>query len=753
MDLPNLLNKFKSNPEPPRQFLAIEIGLDAVKTAVWQSTGAHTEIVSIGSVQTWNSEDSIDDLVAAIDTSLSDAQDANEKEPNQVIFGLPEAWANGDGIADDKKKILKSICQQLDIKAIGFVVTTEAMVHHLREVEGGPPSAILIQIASTEIVTSLVYLGTVEATQVIGRSTSIATDVEEGMARIPHTGHLPSRMIVITNQDDPEPIKQELISYDWQKKLEFLHFPTVESFPKEWSIKAVAVAGGAEVIQSIGLDKIEPPAQPLYQTVTVEESKVETAPPTNDTFGFTPVNMDPIIAPTEEVTEINNETVSEPISEVEANVEPVSAVELETPPTAKPENKLLLGFGHHVKSIISRPALPKLKVAPFSSGSRNWIIPMVVTILVIISLAAAGYCYYTIPQMTAGIYVGLNPYQQQLTFTVDPSVTEANPASLIVTGKKLTIDKSGSKTISTTGSKLVGDRAKGRVMIYNRTMAAKTLPAGTVIKSGTAKYTLDGSVTIASASSKENSDYSVTTEPSKTEVAISAADIGETYNIAKDSEFSIANYANDSFFGVATTVISGGTSRKVAAVAKEDIESVKKTLIQELQTEIDQSSNQDNDPTVRQVSIGTPKITAEEYSAKAGEESNSLTVTLTMTQTIYQYNVSEVSLIAQQVAQNALPSNVNMQPNSTQVNIISSSITEDDKAIINAQIILQYIPKIETDPYKQQLTNISLSQVNAKLAQVPNFVRVVVDKKGLVFNRTPINPAKISIKIVPTSKE
>ena len=57
MDLPNLLNKFKSSQEEVRQFLAIEIANYSVKTAVWQVVGSKTEVVSVGSIQVWESEE------------------------------------------------------------------------------------------------------------------------------------------------------------------------------------------------------------------------------------------------------------------------------------------------------------------------------------------------------------------------------------------------------------------------------------------------------------------------------------------------------------------------------------------------------------------------------------------------------------------------------------------------------------------------------------------------------------------------
>ena len=91
MDLPNLLSKLKSSPPPTKQFVAVEISPFAVKSAIWQVKGDQTEVVSLGSIQSWD-QPSEADLVSALDLSLADAYAGTGDEPNEVIFGLPETW-------------------------------------------------------------------------------------------------------------------------------------------------------------------------------------------------------------------------------------------------------------------------------------------------------------------------------------------------------------------------------------------------------------------------------------------------------------------------------------------------------------------------------------------------------------------------------------------------------------------------------------------------------------------------------------
>ena len=184
MNLPNILAKFTTKEKTQEQFLAIEIGTETVTTAVWQVVDGQTQIVKLGATEEWKTEkDSIDSLLTAIDASLEKALADAEPEPNKVIFGLQESWVAGETITKDYAKILKRISEKLEFEPIGFVVTSEAIVHLLKQQEGTPPTAILILVTESEIQVTLVNVGKILGSQTVSRSEDIGADVEEGLAR------------------------------------------------------------------------------------------------------------------------------------------------------------------------------------------------------------------------------------------------------------------------------------------------------------------------------------------------------------------------------------------------------------------------------------------------------------------------------------------------------------------------------------------------------------------------------------------
>lgn len=784
MELPNLLNKLKSTAQETKKFIAIEIGASTVKTAIWQSTGSHTEVISTGSIQSWEGEEDTD-LITAIDTSLADAQGSMEKEPDQVIFGLPKSWVDDQGIVSAKKTTLNNVRKKLALKPIGFVVTIEAIAHHLRDVEGGPPSAIIVQLAAKEIAISVIYLGKLEGTQHIERSTSIASDVEEGLLRIPHSGNLPSRIIVMADNDDIEPIKQELISHEWQKKVSFLHFPKVESLSKEWSIKAVAIAGGGEVVESLGFANIEssskevapaakrepipeenqPPIKQSLQDDNPPESEpnVEPIPPSqssaeikpkhegSNSLGFKPVNFDASQSVVEEINQavLNSET---DFAQENDNLESASVEE---------EKPLL---------IASHPSLPQKQVTPpknpisnrfkaifanlkgiIKKPSKKWFIPSIIIIIIIILGGGGAYAYYTIPSAIVEVYVNTSPYTQEINFTLDPSLEESDLTANLIAAKKLSITETGTKTIPTTGTRLIGDRAKGKIALYNRTSAPKSFQAGSVIKTDTLRFTLDTAVTVASASTKENADFSTTTEPSKIEVAVTASDIGEQYNVAKDTQFAIENFSKDSFFAVALDTFRGGSAKKVAAVAAADIQSVQAELIKELQQKISQSESTEEGLGQQQLTISEPTLSQEEYSALQGEEASELSLSATISQDIYQYSGSDVSILAETAAAISLSETQQVKPEQTSISIVGQPVPDETtgQIAVKATVTLQHYEKIDSQLVAQALKGVSLNQLDSALNGKVSGLNSVNLKEGkyLIFNTLPMTAKQISVRI------
>src|SRR5258708_6038540 len=144
--------------------------------------------------------------------------------------------------------------------------------------------------------------------------------------------------------------------------------------------------------------------------------------------------------------------------------------------------------------------------------------------------------------MKAQIDLELNTkvVSKDVALTLDPNVPQSDPQKLVLKAETVTKDETGQKNTNTTGTKLIGDKAKGKVTIFNLTSNAKTFSAGTAVTNGTLKFILDQTVTVASAStSQDSSTNAIVTNPSTVDASVTAAQIRPDSNLAKGSDFTI----------------------------------------------------------------------------------------------------------------------------------------------------------------------------------------------------------------------
>lgn len=125
-----------------------------------------------------------------------------------------------------------------------------------------------------------------------------------------------------------------------------------------------------------------------------------------------------------------------------------------------------------------------------------------------------------------------------------------------------------------TGKKDVGEKAQGQVIFKNcESMSAQTVPAGTAITSNGKTFTTQSAVSVPAGSGGFGGCSSPGTSGA---VGVTAQDIGEQYNVANGTTFSVAGHSSSSgsvyFNAVASTDMSGGSKKQVKVVSDDDIQ-------------------------------------------------------------------------------------------------------------------------------------------------------------------------------------
>ncbi len=180
----------------------------------------------------------------------------------------------------------------------------------------------------------------------------------------------------------------------------------------------------------------------------------------------------------------------------------------------------------------------------------------------------------------------------------------------------------GDKTKSTTGTRTVGEKAKGEVTLY-RVGSQISLAAGTKLAGpNNLEFSIDEGMTVASGSAST---------PGTTNAFITALDIGAQYNLAGGTTFSVGNYSLSDIEAKSEQAFSGGSSREISAVADED----QKVLEEELEEELTNKAQEEllgklsEDKFFIDESL-TSTPSSKTFSDKVGDEASTLKLSLSL---------------------------------------------------------------------------------------------------------------------------
>lgn len=766
MAFDSILAKLKTPESSPREtFFAVEVNSETVKSAVWVVENKETQVLKVGTLEEWKESDE-KSLVKAVDASISSVAEGIVPEPKGILFGLPEDWVDKEMILSDRKELLRQVCQKLDLKPLGFVVTLEALVQYFKAQQGTPLNAILIRVSESDLLVSLVLTGKISQNEIVGKTDDLVADVNEGLARF-STENFPPRMILYNGNTDFEEAKQQLLSYEWQKELPFLHFPKIESLSHETTIRAVAVAGGSEVAKALGIE-------------VVETHKSEAEPETEAKAEKVAASKERAVEPEEEESDAKEQDQAEVVGvsdEVVSDKETETVlgstlgfvkgrdILLEPPRTSKPEEvpeakEIETDKGSHIEfkprvpgeteegEIESHPNLTGLRPrSVFSSlkstfgsifsflrdkvvsglsnlpGNRATGVLILVGVVFLVFLFGGLAFYWYVPKAEVVISVAPKILEKELTIQVDTRASSVGSDKSVIPGSLLEIERSGNLSAPTTGKKLVGDKATGTVSILNKTDASKTFESGTVLVGPKQlRFELAEEVKVASKSSEKVGDGEKITYGKATAKAVSA-DIGPDYNVNAGTEFTFKDYGTSLYSAKSESGLSGGTSREIKAISEEDQKKLLEKLTDNLKGEAKNQLQSQGGEGRQVLEQGMEaKVVKKEFSKKVGDEADSLSLDLTLRLTALSFSQNDFNTLLLQALANSLPGEFQLKT--------EDIATQIDKATVSGQVATielvakaNLLPKYDLAALQDNLVGKYPPLVQSYLATLPNFVK------------------------------
>lgn len=753
--------------------LSLVIGDKKVKSGIWTVTPEGSKNLSFGSVENWGGE-SGEELIVTADSSIASAvsklPQIEGNQPTKVILGLPEHWVEGNAIQKEKLKILENVCKKLLLKPMGFVVTSEAIAHFLKKNEGGLPSAILLSVGEVDVVVSLIANGKFLGSKVVGRSDNLALDLEEGLLRFDYQGVLPNRILLVNDKDlgDIEEIKQTLVAYPWigpeSKKLNFLQLPKVEEAEEDLEIKAVVLAGSGELgitketkvpqPEEVIKPQVQEISEPVQQSSEPElgsEPVLQSEELIEENFGFI---KEADILETDNIKkteEVKAETPAPPF---------VSQTTLEKQPeeqSIKLEKKRFSFsfFGKIIRAIKviiprKRRLTPEVNIIQSPHSSLKIFRPLLLTLLILLSLSAiSAFLFFQFAKAEIKVFVRPLVLEKEFDFTVSSKIQTVDPGKMEIPAQEVRTDVSGQKSAQVTGRKTVGDKAKGAAVVYNGTDKTKTLTKGVVLKGpGGLKFVLSTEAIVPAKTTDFNATPPVDKWGEK-EISVEAVEIGSQYNIAANSTLSLESQpaSGSSFLVKNTAAFSGGTSREIQVVSKEDRDKLQKSLLDELsakaKSEIEGKISSGNlVPESQQLKTKTDK-----YNHEVQDETSNLSLDTKATFFALFFKNEDFQVLVGKVLADEIPAEYQKTPQEKEV---SFEVKDKTKGIFKAKIKAKFVPQIETVNLPTALKGKNISRSEDYLRQIKSLQGFEIQIKPNFFSklkRLPFQEKNITVKM------
>ncbi len=707
----NLKDFLATRDKPPELYWSLVMETGWIQAGIWYIGETSAEVVSVSPPTAWETEE---ELVGAADAALSSSVQKlpeDYTEPSKTVFGVPAAWVKGGEILEEYLAKIKTLCGDLSLTPVGFVVLPEAIAHLYKSLEGSPLNAVIVGLGRDALEVSVFKLGNLVGNSSVARSVSLIEDVTEGLSRFEGASPLPSRIIVFDGKGgELEEAKETLMQESWDKseKVKFLHTPKVEIFPSDRKVIAVSLAGANEIGHVSKVEEKEGPAGEVAEEIAAEEVSVspDIENVTEPAEDVTPEKLGFVIG--EDVSVTENASVSDTPF---APAPPVN-IPASSPVTPK------ISYFQKTKNLFHNFS-KRIPIKYNSQGHINRTKPLIGTGIALALILIAGFAaWWFLPKATVTVFVSPKQFSQETNISFS-TVGKSDVATGIIPGTLITDNVNGDKTKATTGTKLIGNKAKGAIVIGNTTSNIITLAAGTLItSSGGLNFTLDNSASISAAL---DSFHNATTNAN-----VTAADIGAQYNLAKDEVFKIGNFARTNVSAQSTADFTGGSSQEISAVSATDQTNLETDLKNELlQKAVDDLSAKISSGQVFVNDAAKIDVTTETFDHKVGDQADNIKLTLALTVSGIGADNAKLLEYSKAVLKDKVPGGYVLRDSQISYKFTFVKIA-GDLYNYNVQISANFLPIENTDAIIAQIKGKTTDVAQSYLNSIPGFTRAEV---------------------------
>lgn len=332
------------------------------------------------------------------------------------------------------------------------------------------------------------------------------------------------------------------------------------------------------------------------------------------------------------------------------------------------------------------------------------------------------------PKALAKIILYSDPWTRSITVKVKLN-TETNQDGSILRGNAVETTMQSNGEADTTGEKLIGEKAKGDVVIYNKSSDEITLKKGTELlyeeSDKSYKFVLDGEVEIP-ASHQQSSDPGSPIIPGEKATQVTAQDIGSGYNIDKDKSLEISKYKKSVLEAKSKDDFEGGKADKVKIVNETDRTNLSKKLLEQNTSGIEIAlKSKLTSPNKLIPGAHTISVTKESFSHKVGDEAEKITLEQVVTISGLSYSDTDLNTLINKVIDKMAPEGYSLSKKDWSVKVeplgnSTSSVLSSTEADMQITIKTSVIPNVDKEEIRKSISGKSLKEAEKILGSIKN---------------------------------
>ncbi len=405
-------------------------------------------------------------------------------------------------------------------------------------------------------------------------------------------------------------------------------------------------------------------------------------------------------------------------------------------------------------------AMPKMRltlpVIKLKKGKIFLVLIIVAGLLGVVGVVTYRYVS-RLPQAHVKIVVNSQPLTRSFEIKVI-SGHDTSADEKILKGTTLEAGLDDEVIVETTGEKIVGEKAKGEITIYNKTTEEKKFKKGTDIiyrdkDDDKFVYELRDDITVGP--SVDDPGPPPGEIWGSADVEVEAKEIGKDYNIDKGEDLEVEDQDDSDFVAKVNKDIDGGKEETIKIVAQEDMDKAIQTLQENSKEKalkaLDQKITGDQKLISGSENVAVVKET---FSHKLGDETEELKLSQTFSAKCLTYVSGDLNTLVDTLTESFVPEGFELSDKERAVNVevlgnTETTLLNDSEADLQVTLKTFVVTDISEDSIKQALMGLTVNEAEKYLGSIRNVktYELSINPHVPFFDNVPKDESRIIINL------